>query len=60
MTAWILVALISNGHFKYSAVPTLEFKTEAQCKVAKIALTNASLTQENGGTFMGYCVKVEK
>ena len=60
MTAWILVALISNGHFKYSAVPTIEFRNEEHCKAALTAFTNASLTKAEGGTFMGYCVKVEK
>lgn len=60
MTAWILVALISNGHFKYSAVPTLEFRDEQHCKAALTAFTNASLTKAEGGVFMGYCVKVDK
>lgn len=33
-TVWILIALINNGHFGHSIVPTLEFTTQAKCEAA--------------------------
>ena len=33
-TVWILIALINNGHYGYSVVPTLEFDTQAKCMAA--------------------------
>lgn len=37
-TAWVLVALIYNGHMSYGMIPTMEFKSPQACRAALMAL----------------------
>ena len=59
MKVWILMTLVSSGHFINSAVPTLEFKSQKQCEAAVEAIARGARMKDKG-TFNGYCVEIEK
>lgn len=57
-TVWILVAIVFNGHFTNSIIPTLEFKTQQKC-MAAIEAFKAESEGAQGRAFMR-CVRIEK
>jgi hypothetical protein len=57
-TVWVLVAIVFNGHFTNSIIPTLEFKTQEKCLAAIEAFKVES--KENQGKAFMRCVRIEK
>lgn len=57
-TVWVLIALVSNGHFVNTVVPTMEFATQQKCEAA-IAVFEQESQGKTGSTRMR-CVKIEK
>lgn len=57
-TVWVLIALVSNGHFVNTVVPTLEFKTQETCQRAIEAFKADAEGQS--GTVRMRCVRIEK
>ncbi len=57
-TVWVLVAVVFNGHFTNSIIPTLEFKTQEKC-LAAIEAFKAETADKQGKAFMR-CVRIEK
>lgn len=57
-TVWVLVAIVFNGHWTNSIIPTLEFKTQEKCLVA-IESFKAESENQKGSAYMR-CVRIEK
>lgn len=57
-TVWVLIALVSNGHFVHTIVPTMEFATQQRCEAAIAAFENDA--QGKTGTAKMRCVRIEK
>jgi hypothetical protein len=57
-TVWILVALVSNGHFVNTIVPTMEFSTQQKCEAAIAAFEHDA--QGKTGSSRMRCVRIEK
>lgn len=57
-TVWVLVAIVFNGHWTNSIIPTLEFKTQEKC-LAAIESFKAESDNKQGSVFMR-CVRIEK
>lgn len=57
-TVWVLIALVSNGHFTSTVVPTLEFSSRERC-VAAIQSFEDEIKGKTGYLNMR-CVRIEK
>ena len=57
-TVWVLVAIVFNGHFTNSIIPTLEFNTQEKCLTA-IESIKVEAKDNQGKAFMR-CVRIEK
>ena len=57
-TVWVLVAIVFNGHFTNSVIPTLEFKSQEKC-LAAIQAFKVETDNKQGSAFMR-CVRIEK
>jgi len=57
-TVWVLIALVSNGHFVNTVVPTMEFTTQQRCEAA-IVVFEQEAQGKTGSTRMR-CVRIEK
>lgn len=57
-TVWVLVAIVFNGHWTNSIIPTLEFKTQEKC-LAAIEAFKAESEHQKGSAYMR-CVRIEK
>ena len=55
---WILVAVVFNGHYNNSIIPTLEFTTQQKCEAAIQAFV-IDAKGKNGSAYMR-CVRIEK
>jgi hypothetical protein len=58
-TVWVLIAVVSNGHFGNYVVPTLEFSSEQKCKVAIVDFIKDTEGKHGNASSMR-CVKIEK
>jgi hypothetical protein len=59
MKVWVLMALFSNGHLTYPAIPTLEFATEEKCNAAGVKMRKY-YNEQRIGSFKGNCIEIEK
>ena len=57
-TVWVLVAIVFNGHFTNSVIPTMEFKTQEKC-LAAIEQFKFETENKQGSAHMR-CVRIEK
>ena len=57
-TVWVLIALVSNGHFGNYIVPTLEFSSSERCEAAIQTFKNDA--QGKSGSANMRCVRIEK
>jgi hypothetical protein len=57
-TVWVLVAMVFNGHWTNSIIPTLEFKTQEKC-LAAVEAFEAESKKQKGSAYMR-CVRIEK
>lgn len=57
-TVWVLIAIVFNGHFNTSVIPTLEFKSQEKC-LAAIEAFKAETDNKQGSAYMR-CVRIEK
>lgn len=57
-TVWVLIALVSNGHWGNYIVPTLEFGSRERCEAA--IQTFKDDAQHKTGSANMRCVKIEK
>lgn len=57
-TVWVLIAIVFNGHWTNSIVPTLEFKSQEKC-LAAIQTFKAETENKDGSAHMR-CVRIEK
>ena len=57
-TVWVLVAIVFNGHFTNSVIPTMEFKTQEKC-LAAIEQFKEETANKQGSAHMR-CVRIEK
>jgi len=57
-TVWVLIALVSNGHFVHTVVPTMEFSTQQKCEAAIVAFDQDA--QGKTGSVRMRCVRIEK
>jgi hypothetical protein len=58
-TVWVLAAIVFNGHWTNSIIPTLEFKTQEKCLAAIESFKAEADSAKQGKAFMR-CVRIEK
>jgi hypothetical protein len=57
-TVWVLVAIVFNGHWTNSIIPTLEFGTQQKCEAAIAAFEQDA--QGKTGSARMRCARIEK
>jgi len=57
-TVWVLIALVSNGHFVHTVVPTMEFTNREKCEAAIVAFEQDAQGKTGNARFR--CVRIEK
>ncbi len=55
---WVLVAIVSNGHWNNYIVPTLEFSSQDKCEKAIVEFKKEA--EGKSGNANMRCVKIEK
>jgi hypothetical protein len=55
---WVLIAIVNNGHFGNTIVPTLEFTSREKCEAAIVAFEQDA--QGKKGDARMRCVRIEK